>query len=493
MSAPTLADRRVHLATVPLRFVKSAPSTLLGIPAAFAFISEYGLEWILAFAAGVALLTMFGNWLVWRRFKYGIGAREIVIESGLLNRNRRSIPFDRIQDVDIERGPLQRLFGLAKVRIETGGAAKDEGVLDSVTLAEAHRLRAALRGGRSEALAQAEVAEPEVESRTLFAMALPRVLLSGLFSFSLIYLAGLFGLLQTFRAWLPFDINDPARWLGLIDDRAVQGYFSSAAIAAALVLALLVGVVAGAVRTLARDYDFRLTLEDGSRFRRERGLFTRTEIVIAKARVQLGLVKTGPLRTRLDAFDLRFQTLSTGKGSEGGHQSVAPFATDAELRAILDAEGRLRLPDPDRLMMVSKRHVLRVALREVLLPLPFILGAAILFPPALLLLGALPLLVGGALLQRHFHRYALSGGLLFVQRGFWRRKLWIVPVARAQAVELTRTFIQRRLGLANLLVDTAGASMLTNPRIHDLRLEAAEQLSAAIVDQLSGRKSGTDR
>ena len=120
MNGGTVADRRVHPGTVALRFLKDLPQTLIGLPALFALISDTGWLYVLPVAFLAVLLLIFVQWLSWRRFAYGVGAREIVIESGILSRNRRSIPFDRVQDVDIERGPLHRLFGLAKVRIETG-------------------------------------------------------------------------------------------------------------------------------------------------------------------------------------------------------------------------------------------------------------------------------------------------------------------------------------------------------------------------------------
>src|SRR3712207_8564933 len=56
--------------------------------------------------------------LSWLRFRYGFGERDIVIQSGVLNRQRRVIPFDRVQDIDIEQRFLARLFGAAKVRSE---------------------------------------------------------------------------------------------------------------------------------------------------------------------------------------------------------------------------------------------------------------------------------------------------------------------------------------------------------------------------------------
>jgi putative membrane protein len=116
--------------------------------------------------------------------------------------------------------------------------------------------------------------------------------------------------------------------------------------------------------------------------------------------------------------------------------------------------------------------------------------------PALLLLALLPLLAAGAALDRRFHRYALAGDLLFVARGVWRRRLWLVPLRNVQSLSLSQGLFQRRLGLATLAVDTAGASLMNSPRIIDLRSEVAEALAADIARgraRYSGRKSGTDR
>lgn len=479
-TADTIAGRRVHPATVPLRFVKDAPSTILGLPAAYAYMSKGDWKYVLAFAAGVAVLILILYWLRWRSFRYGVGAHDIVIESGLLTRTRRSIPFHRIQDVDIERGPLARLFGLAKVRIETGGSAKDEGLIDSVTVPEADALRAAVRAGRAgavEATLQAqEIADPE-PGRTVFAMSLGRVLAAGVFNFSLVYLAGLFGALHTFKNLLPFDIYDPGRWIGLVDERLPRGFGLGAAMAVLLV-ALLAGLVFGIARMLAGAYGFRLVAE-GARLRITRGLFTRSDVVLPKKRVQLALLRTGPVRRAAGWGELHFQTLS-GAAAEGERQTVAPLASEAEVAAILAEQGRLWLPGSARLERVSTRHAWRILPTRVVLPMIAILAASFSWRPATFALAALPLLFVAALLERRFHSFALAGGTLYIRRGLWRQELWIVPVEKAQTVSLTRSFLQRRLGLASVLVDTAGAPVLGGPRVVDLRENRARALVEAL-------------
>ena len=489
----TIADRHVHPATAPLRFLKDAPSTILGLPAIYAFTSRGGWENTLIFAALLACVIVLVNWIAFRRFRYGVGAHDVVIESGLFTRTRRSIPFDRIQDVDIEQGPLQRLFGLAKVRIETGGSAADEGLIDSVTLAEADAVRAAVRAGKGQGVAVAgRPADEAIAERVVFAMGTPRVLLAGLFNFSLLYLAGLFGFLQTFRGILPFDINDPGRWLGLVDAR-VGDRVPGGAILTVLLVALAAGVVFGVLRTLAGDYGFRLTAQ-GARFRRTRGLLTKSDVVLPKRRVQLALIATGPIRRRLGWSELHFQTLSS-VAAAGGRQTVAPLATEGEVAAILGEQGRLHPPGDVRLEQVSSRHVVRTLLTGALLPLLVVLAAVPFWRPALLLLATLPILILVAILERKAHAYALGPDLLFIRRGVWRQRLWIVPTEKMQTVNLIQSWLQRGLGLASVAIDTAGAPTMGAPLIVDLRIARARALLADLSDRPghSGKKSGTDR
>ena len=489
MKGGTIADRRVHPATVALRFLKDLPQTLIGLPALFALISDTGWSYVLLIALAAAIVLILVQWLSWRRFTYGVSAREIVIESGILSRNRRSIPFDRVQDVDIERGPLHRVFGLAKVRIETGGSAKDEGVLDSVTLAEADRIRVAVRAGKAgEALVDAASRPQEAEGQLVYAMSPGRVFASGFFNFSLVYLAGIFAALQTFEPLIPFDIKNPGRWIGLIDEDAVRG-FTPRAWLAVLMVALLLGVVTGLVRTLASDWGFRLTSE-GARLRLERGLSTRSEIVLPRNRIQLALIRSGPLRRVLGYAELFFQTLTAGKG--GGQHSVAPFATDEEVARVLGQGKRLQMPDRADMQRVSSRHVVRSAVRIAAAPLLAILAASFFRSEALFLLPLVPLLLASSFIRRRVHLYGLNGDTLFVRDGLWRQQLWILPIRNAQAVTLRRSILQRWLGLATLTVDTAGAPMLNAARIVDLDLARARALMADIAAGVSAARPQHD-
>src|SRR5436190_448016 len=204
--APDPIPRRLHPATLVARWLKSAPQMLAGAAGLLVAVRDRDLAPLLTFALGFLLLAAVLAALYWWRFRYTIGPGEIVIEKGLLRRQRRIIPFDRVQDIAIERKLLARLFGTAAVRIETGGAAKDEGTLDMIALADAEALRDRVRHGAGPAGAHAEAALPE--EPVLFAMDLPRLVLSGLFGFSLVFFAVIAGALQQLDQFGLFNWSD---------------------------------------------------------------------------------------------------------------------------------------------------------------------------------------------------------------------------------------------------------------------------------------------
>lgn len=481
MSAPeAIADRRVHPATIPLRFVKDAPRTVLGLPAAFAFISDKGLWTVVAFAAAIAAAAIGWQALVWHRFRYGIGERGMVIESGVLHRTRRLIPFERVQDVDVERGPIARLFGLAKLKIETGGGGNDEGVLDSVRVDEAERIRVALRRGRvlAETPQEADVVQPEPIASVLFDMPLQRVLLTGLFNFSMVYLALVGAVFQMFEPFIGFDFRDVAGWLGLIDDNVRGG--RAAVITVAVLVLLLLGVITGVLTTLSRDFGFRLTRE-GEGLRRVRGLLTRSDVLIPRRRIQLAVLTTGPFKQRFGWAELGVQTLgTTEKKGQPSRQSVAPLARAQEVDEILSALRPMRVAQAGELQRVSSRHWLRRFIVEAWVPLSAIAIGAWFTPLALLGLVLLPFFAIDGLVARRFKLYGRTDDLLFVQSGVLKRRQWIIPTGNIQVLRLTRTWLQRRLGLSSVTFDTAGGSRMQPPRIIDMRDEDARALLASL-------------
>lgn len=480
-----VADRRLHPASFGIRFIKNIPEFAVGFPAIVGYSSNAGGP-LIFLLIGIGIAAALGAALIsWMRFRYGVGERDIVIESGVFQRQRRIIPFDRVQDIDIEQGLLARLFGTVTVRIETGGAGKDEGRLEAVDVAEAHRLRDIIRGrGSADAVAVQE-SEP-----LLFAMALPRLLLAGLFNFSLFFLAGAGFVFQNLQPFFDARGLDPLELFGFAE--AAAGRVTIAGTLALIALLLMLGVVTGVVRTILRDYRFRLWRAPAG-LRRKRGLLTRSEVIIPVTRIQLALLRSGFVSRHLGWTRLEYQTLSAD-AAQSGHQVAAPFAKLDEVAPMLRETGHDQLPPADAFVQVSRRSVAARTIRYLVPGLAAVLTLSVFARSALLLLPLFPLLLGAAVLQWKRHRYALTDRALVVSQGLFERRLWIVPFDRAQTISVERGPLQRRLGLASVTVDTAGASLLHYPAIADLDYDAAQALSDRLLalykSARSNRRSG---
>lgn len=483
-----VADTRLHPFTLAIRTLRGLPQVAGGV-AAYAFAAQ-DLDRLFvlvpiafAIAAGIALLA-------WSRFRYGLGEREIVIEQGVLSRQRRVIPFERIQDVAIERRLLARLLGVATVKIETGGAAADEGQLESIGLADAERLRDIVRGATPQAAAR--IADRAAAEPLLFAMSLGRVLYSGPFQFSLVFIAAIFAFLQNVDEFGLIDRRvlaersldvPPERWLLL-----------SLATAGALVL---LGFLAGVARALARDYGFRLT-RAASGLRRRRGLFTLSETVIPIRRMQVARIESGLVSRALGWHRLAFQTLGADHRREHGAQVAAPFARIEEIVPIL---AEADFPDP---AMVAgwrrspRRSILRRGLGAATVAV-LLSGLALLWEERAVLAAAVAVLLAALLAARWTrHRHAEDEVALFVTDGLLKRRTQIMPWGRLQAVAVVAGPLQRRLGLATVAVDTAGAASGRSLAIVDLEQAEAEALAGRVLARFqaarrTGRFAGTAR
>lgn len=484
-----MPPRRLDPRTILVGTLRGAPSLVFGVPVVLAWSQREGVS-PLSLLIGMAVLLVIAfisAWVRWRTFTYQILPGEVVIARGLIKRTRRSIPVERIQDVSINRGPLSRLIGIAEVRIETGAGEADEGRLVSVSLSEAHRLREVLRQIRTRSgPVETTVGDREVASEVkLFGMGFARLLFSGLFNFSLVWLVAVFGLLQYLEQWPGYGWDRLLEAVGMAE-QALRTHVSQTVILVAAGGAVALGLLAGVAQTVLRNFGFTLTYGEG-RFRYRRGLLTRTEVVVAKRQIQLGLTERGIVSGLLGWAAFKVQTLA-GSDHASGRQELAPFATSPELASILACTG---LPHFDRsgLRAVSKWHGLVALVGFVLLPLVCIVAAMRFFPTAGFLLLAMPVPLGIALLRRHRHRYALAASSVQVTRGVLVHRAWTVPYGNVQAITVRRGPIQRLLGVATVRIDTAGGSGINGPHVHDI----ADNRTGAFVSDLIARVEALDK
>ncbi len=116
------------------------------IPLAVVSVAEpRALIWLAtAWLALTALAVWFCLWYPPRLYSswgYRIDARTLETRSGRIFQRVRLLPLSRLQHVDIERGPLERMFGLAALVLHTAGTRSANIRIPGLEAAEAMRLR----------------------------------------------------------------------------------------------------------------------------------------------------------------------------------------------------------------------------------------------------------------------------------------------------------------------------------------------------------------
>ena len=103
-------------------------------------------RWVLLGTLGLLLVGLWAAWLI-RRQVSAISwvelDEEIVIRKGRLFRSLVSVPYGRLQYVDIQSGPLARANGIASCEIHTA-SPESGGSLPGLPVAEAEALRSRL-------------------------------------------------------------------------------------------------------------------------------------------------------------------------------------------------------------------------------------------------------------------------------------------------------------------------------------------------------------
>jgi putative membrane protein len=442
--------------------------------------------------------------LGWWRLTYVVGEADIRVEQGLLSRSARSIPYERIQDVSIAEPLLARLFGLVAVKFETGAGGAEDISLAYLTTAEGERLRQLVREMRDEeALAFDAGSEtsgaPAVAKsdagEVLFAMGPGRLVTFGLFEFSLAVFAVLLGLLQYADSFFSFSVWDARVWADLLSEQStwIARLGPMAQVVGAIagfITLIMIGMATGFARTLTREWGF--VLERTARgFRRRRGLFTRTDVVMPAHRVQALAIGTGMVRYRFGWRSLSFVSLA--QDNESASHSVAPFAKLAEIAPVASAAS-FRLPDADTpWQRASTAYRTDVAIEAALVFIGIAIALAIFAPFGwfLIPLGAALLAAGLNLYAWEFRRHAVDADQVYAISGLLAPQSQIAKRLKLHSVEIAQGPIGRLRGYATLHLGLAGGVFaipgLPLARARELRARMLETIAATDFSRLDGR------
>ncbi len=436
-SSPAVTEA-VGLRTHPLTGV--VQGTLWAAAAVFGLFTSMfngeGLEGLNPVLSGLILLFgglligMGVGFLTWRFTRYVIDGTELRINSGIITKSSRRIPYERIQSVDIAEPLVARIFGLAELRIEMAGGKNSRTSLRFLKLDDAGALRRVLLD-RTHGRAAAD--EAPDEQRSIITVVPPLRIIIG----TLLSLDFLFAALGTAALLVA------ALWFGNVFA------FIGGIIPLASWLVQIVG------QRVIQQWNF--TLSRGERgLRIERGLLSRTSQTIPYDRVQGIAVKEPLVWRRLGWQRLEVDVAgyaSQGSESEGNNanSTLLPIS-DAPLANAIIAE---LLPGADP--AIGDRTY------------------------------ASPRSWWFAPIGFRYRWVAANDSTFVASEGWIQRTTSIVPHHKTQSVELSQGPLQRRLGLATVEVHSPKGPVDADGR--NLPADAARATVLAQLDRAREARS----
>lgn len=379
---------------------------------------------------GGLLIGMGVGFLSWMFTRYVIDGTELRINSGIITKSSRRIPYERIQSVDIAEPLVARIFGLAELRIEMAGGKNSRTSLRFLRVADAGSLRRVLL---DRAHGQTAAEEALDEQRSIITVVPPmRIIIGTLLSLDFLFAA--LGTVTVLIAALWFD-NVIAFIGGIIP-----------------LASWLVQIVG---QRVIQQWDF--TLSRGERgLRIERGLLSRTSQTIPYDRVQ-GIAIKEPLVwrrlgwQRLEVDIAGYASQSSESEGNNANSTLLPIS-DAPLANAIIAE---LLPGADP--AIGNRTY------------------------------ASPRSWWFAPIGFRYRWVAANDSTFVASEGWIQRTTSIVPHHKTQSVELSQGPLQRRLGLATVEVHSPKGPVDADGR--NLPADAARATMLAQLDRAREARS----
>lgn len=454
---------------------------------------------LLVVLLALLLLPFVAGTVQWICFRFRIADDRLLIHKGVLRKTALDLPYERVQGINVRRSPVDRLFGLVTVTLDTSGSVQAEGKLPSIRTEVAHQLRRSVADLRPVAgdpaegegdsatagegdSAAAGASGPALETgRILLKLGPPDMVRIGLASRNFIFVAALVGVLTDLLQ--PGDLLDPI--LAAIEagvDSAASAFTGLGALAQVGLAAALVASIAGVALLLTvtaaflRHHNFTLG-HDGRRFRSRAGLLTQREVVVEAPKIQQLTVRQGLVLRWMRRY--RLYALPAGAASpEVSRASVlevpdvleVPLLDDRlaeELRALMFAREATTipvLPGSKRLKRVSPHYVRALALRYGLV-LATVFGTLLVLAWAGMFAGTSTILfwwaasvpVAALAAWQRWRRqgYVYDRDGLASRSGFLGSEVKAFLVRKVQAATVRQSPLQRRRGLATLQVQLA--------------------------------------
>jgi len=381
-------------------------------------------------------------------FRFQVENGQLVVCSGILDKQKITIPLEKVQAVHFEQHFLNTLTRTTKVTIDSPGTTKMEVSIDALDLQDAEALRGILLQGRKDGL-QAASGGPEpllsLTGAELLKVGITAnhlkafLLLAGFVFVQMRDFGELFGV-EAIGFWESMNVDFEPTWQ---------------IITASLAMVVGISMLASVVRTMLQYHDLRVFV-GGSGITVSSGFLRKKQQALPKRKMQLVRWHSNLLQrwVGIRLFEMR---AAGGQEAKGLHIQFPTLSSEQADRLI-----SMYIPDRPSASALPRTIHPSYAQRKILVQhLPLTLLAGVIAYQwigwyALILLAYLAYQsVTSFLFQRNFRYWSGVDGLECCE-STWGRHVSLFKWEKLQHAVLQQNIFQEKRGLATVHFETAG-------------------------------------
>lgn len=415
----------------------------------------------------VLVLFLSYSFIEYRNFLFYIQDGQFVLQQGVLQRTRLSIPIERIQSIHLKQNIFHRIFNITALEVDSAGSKSSELEIKALSKPYARGLRDFLYEIKDELLEAEkdpetegieEVVKPESQkAKTLLKLSPKEVFLIGIsenhIKTGFVALAVIFGYGQQLTQYVEDQVDEyVAESTNLIMQSGIS------LIVTLIIIFLLLSVLLSLIRTFLKFFNFEATT-DSRGLKIRSGLLSIKEYQVPQNKIQTITWSSNPLRKLLGLRTIQIAQASSVAEDKNSlveipgckAESIQTLYQDYFPETLGEASAHYK---PD--LFLRYRFILFKAF------IPSIIFAAFGFflHPWIYAVAVIWLILGIIVSVKYYQTFLLR----IYPEGLKISKGWIFPntvdlkLFKVQNVELTQSIFQERRDLATVVIHTASGS-----------------------------------
>jgi uncharacterized membrane protein YdbT with pleckstrin-like domain len=205
------------------------------------------------------------------------------------------------------------------------------------------------------------------------------------------------------------------------------------------------------------------------------GLLNSVQSTIPIKKIQMIQIKTNKIKEYFNYNSLLLDTAGVTANKQSSSEMVVPFAKYQDILSILGNFIKFEtefIASKISEKMINRRTI-KFAIFDIILTSIVVPFTSYYF---YLLLLFVPIMYLYNLYYYNSFSYFNNIDYILIRFGVFFKKQIIIPIDKIQSVTITNNYFQRRLGLSNLIIDTAASDNMSDASIPDMDSEDCNRL-----------------